>query len=127
MYSAAAEIKRFYSSFGLPAYQEDSIPDKDENGNPIKPPYITYSLSEPEWNQKASGYVRVWDKSTSNTRIIRKADEITGAIGIRKKIRFKGGYVIIWPETPKTQIQVDGDTRYAYINLAYNFYNLPGV
>ena len=99
----------------------------DENGNPIKPPYITFSIAEPEWDQKASMFARVWDRTTSNARIIQKADQITAAIGIRKKIHYDGGYLVIWPETPRTQIQVDGDTRYAYINLAVNHYNLPGV
>ena len=126
MYKAAAELKTFYSGFGLRAYQEGSVPDTDENGKPVKPPYITYSLSQPEWNEKASGFVRVWDRSTSNTFIIQKADEITRAIGTRKKIQLQGGYLIIWPETPLIQTQVDGDARYAYINLSYNYYNLPG-
>ena len=127
MYKAAEALTRFFSGFGLPAFQEGTIPDKDENGNPIKPPYITFSIAEPEWDQKASMFARVWDRTTSNTRIMQKADQITAAIGIRKKIHYDGGYLVIWPETPRTQIQVDGDTRYAYINLAVNHYNLPGV
>jgi len=121
MYNAATKIKSFFSGFGLSAYQEGTVPDDK------KPPYITYSLAQPEWNQKASGFVRVWDRSTSNTFIIQKADEIARAIGTRKKIKFTGGYLIIWPETPLIQTQTDGEARYAYINLAYNYYNLPGV
>ena len=127
MYKAATELKRFFSGFGLRAYQEGSIPEKDEHGNPVKPPYITYSLGQPEWNQKASGYARIWDRTTSNTFIIQKADEIAAAIGERKRISFSGGYLVIWPETPLIQTQVDGDARYAYLNLSYNYYNLPGV
>ena len=127
MFNAAAKLKSFFSSFGLRAYQEGSVPEQDENGKPVKPPYITYSLSQPEWDQKASGFVRVWDRSTSNSFIIQKADEIARAIGIEKKIKYQGGYLIIWPETPLIQTQVDGDARYAYINLSYNYYNLPGI
>lgn len=121
MYNAAAALKTFFSGFGIPAYQEGTIPEDK------RPPYITYSLSAPEWNQKASMYARVWDRSTSNTFILQKADEIAAAIGIRKKIKFTGGYLVIWPENPNIQTQVDGDARYAYINLAANYYNLPGV
>lgn len=121
MYKAAAAVKAFYSGFGFPAYQEGTVPDD------VSLPYISYSLSVPEWNEKASHYVRVWDRTKSNTRIIKIADQIAEAIGIGKKIEFDGGYLYIWPETPMTQIEVDGDERYAYINLSINSYNLPGV
>lgn len=121
MYNAAAALKTFFSGFGLPAFQEGTIPE----GTQL--PYITYSLSAPEWDQKASMYARVWDRTKSNTGIIRKADQITAAIGIRKRIKFDGGYLVIWPESPTIQIQEDGDVRYAYINLSANYYNLPGV
>lgn len=120
MYKAAEAVKAFYSGF-LPAYQEGTIPED------IIPPYISFSLSVPEWNQKASHYVRVWDRSNVNTRIIRIADQITRAIGICKKIPFDGGYLVIWPETPLIQVEKDGDARYAYINLSINAYNMPGV
>ena len=121
MYKAAAALKTFFSSFGLPAYQEGTVPEDK------KPPYITYSIAAAEWNKKASMYARVWDRSTVNTFIIQKADEIAAAIGIRKKIKYAGGYLVIWPETPNIQTQVDGDARYAYISLSVNNYNLPGV
>lgn len=121
MYQAAAALKTFFSGFGLPAYQVSTVPED------VQLPYIAYSIASPEWNQKASMYVQVWDRSTSNAGIIRKADQITQAIGWEKKIPLDGGYLVIWPETPLIQIQVDGDFRYAYINLSVNAYHLPGV
>ena len=121
MYQAAAALKTFFSGFGLEAYQENTVPED------AAMPYITYSLNIPEWNQKASNYVRVWARTRSNTGIIQKADQITAAIGEMKRISFEGGYLVIWPETPLTQILVDGDVRNAYINLSINAYNMPGV
>ena len=121
MYQAAAALKTFFSGFGLPAYQEGTVPDD------VSLPYISYSLVSPEWNQKASMYVRVWDRTTSNTGLIRIADQITAAIGEKKTIDLTGGHLVLWPETPKVQIQADGDYRYAYINLSINAYHLPGV
>ena len=121
MYRAAEALKTFFSGFGLPAYQEDTVPDD------VSLPYISYSVSIPEWDQKASNYVRVWARTKSNTWIIQKADHILKSIGTGKKITFAGGYLMIWPETPNVQIEVDGDVRYAYINLSINSYNLPGV
>ena len=121
MYKAAAALKTFFSGFGVPAYAQDSVPDD------VQLPYITYSLSVPEWNQKASMYAQVWDRTKSNAGIIQKADQITAAIGEGKKIPLDGGYLVIWPETPLIQIMVDGDFRSAYINLSVNTYHLPGA
>ena len=122
MYKTAAALKEFFSGFGLPAYTEYSVPDN------ATLPYITYSAGVPEWNQKASLFAQVWDRTRSNTGIIRKADQITAAIGeTGKRIPFEGGYLVIWPENPLIQIRVNGDYRAAYINLSINSYNMPGV
>ena len=122
MYQAAAALKTFFSGFGIPAYAENSVPDD------VQLPYITYSVAVPEWNQKASIYAQVWDRTKSNEGIIRKADQITQAIGAEGKIiSLTGGYLVIWPETPLIQIMTDGDFRSAYINLSINAYHLPGV
>ncbi|MBR4352709.1 MAG: hypothetical protein IKQ01_06525 [Bacteroidales bacterium] len=122
MFKAAAALKTFFSGFSIPAYAEGSVPDD------VTTPYITFSLSVPEWNTKASLYAQVWDRTTSNAGIIRKADEITEAIGQGRKINLvDGGYLVIWPESPLIQIRADGDFRSAYINLSVNAYHLPGV
>ena len=121
MYKAAQALDSFFSGFGYPAYQIGSVPDDTAL------PYITYSQSVPEWDQKATMYVQVWDRTKSNDRIIRKADQITAAIGQGVRLPFDGGYLVIWPESPLIQIMVDGDFRSAYINLSINAYNMPGV
>jgi len=122
MYQAAAALKTFFAGFGIPAYAVGSVPDDAEL------PYITYSLNVPEWNQKATMYAQVWDRSKSNTYVIGMADQITQAIGADgKKIPLENGYLVLWPETPLVQILVDGDYRNAYINLSVNTYHLPGV
>ena len=121
MYRAAAALNTFYSGFSLQAYAEDSVPDTAQL------PYITYSVNVPEWNRKASNYVRVWDRTKSNAGIIAKADQITAAIGEGINIPLEGGYLVIWPETPLIQIMVEGDVRSAYINLSTNSYHMPGA
>ena len=121
MYQTAAALKAFFSGFGLPAYQEGSVPDD------VELPYNSYSVVEPEWNQKASNWFRVWDRTTTNTGLIRIADQITAAISEQKRIPLTGGHLVLWPETPNAQIQADGDFRYAYVNYSINSYHLPGV
>ena len=121
MYQTAAALKSFFSGFDLPAYTVNSVPEE------VSLPYIAYSLAEPEWNQKATMYVQVWDKSRSNVLIVQKADQITAAIGEGKIIQIQDGYLIIWPESPLIQLMTDGDYRSAYINLSINAYHVPGV
>jgi len=121
MYKAAAALKTFFSSFGLPAYATGSVPDD------VTTPYITFSLSVPNWDAPASMYAEVWDRTTTNTGIIRMADQITGEIGQCKNIPLEGGYLVLRPESPLIQIREDGDFRSAYINLSVNAYHLPGI
>lgn len=122
MYQVAAALKTFFSGFGLKAYSVDTVPDDE------KLPYITYSFSQPEWNQKASGYAQVWYRSNSNEMILKKADQIVAAIGAAgRKIPLEGGYLVIWPETPQTQIMTDGDIKCAYVQFSLNAYHMPGL
>ena len=121
MYQAAAALKTFFSGFELPAYTVDSVPDD------VQLPYISYSLSVPEWNQKATMYAQVWDRSTSNAGIIQVADQITAAVRDGAIIPMEDGYLVNWPESPLTQILVQDDYRSVYINLSINAYQTPGV
>lgn len=124
MRNAVRALHTYLSSFGLPAYAEDTVPDTAQL------PYLTYRLVDPEWYQKASFFVRVWARSTSNAAVLEKADEITGDIGGGKRLPFEGGLLVVWPESPKVQIVVDSNDRnlrYAYINLSLNSYHIPGV
>lgn len=121
MFKAAAALKKFFSGFGIPAYAEGSVPDD------VTTPYITFSLSVPEWNTKASMYAQVWDRTTSNAGIIRVADDIAAAIGQGRQITLDGGYLFLWPESPLIQLRTDGDFRSAYINLSVNVYHMPGI
>lgn len=121
MTEVAKALKGFFSGYGLPAYSTDSVPDD------VELPYITYSLAEPEWDRKSNMYAQVWDVSRSNTFILSKADEIVADIGTGIRLKLNGGYLVIWLESPKVQVIVDGDTRSAYINLSVNAYHMPGV
>ena len=121
MKRVAAALKTFAGSFNLPAYANGSVPD------PVALPYITYPIVEPEWDKKASFYLQVWYRTTSNIDVLDKADAICEAIGTCKIIDIEGGHLVIYPESPLVQVMVDGDFRSAYINLSINAYHVPGV
>ena len=121
MYKVAEAMKTFFSSFGIPAYSVDTVPDD------VETPYISFMLQEPEWNQKASGYAQVWYRTRSNSTAFAKADAIVKAIGLGKVIKLSGGgYLVIYPETPNMQLMVDGDYRAVIINYSINTYHMPG-
>jgi len=124
MRKAVQALDTYLNGFGLDAYAEDSVPDNAEF------PYITYRVVDPEWHQKATFYVRVWFRSTSNADLLEKADQITGDIGEGKRLPFEGGLLVLWAESPKVQVMVDPNdraVRYAYISMSLNSYHMPGV
>ena len=121
MRATAKALKTFVSSFGLPAYTSQTVP-KD-----VSLPYLTYPLTEPEWNQKATFYIQGWFRSTSNAELTEKADQILREIGTGITINTESGYLVIYPESPLVQLMTDGDYRSFYINLSINVYQMPGA
>ena len=120
MLNTAKTLKTFFSSFSLPAYTLESVPDE------VELPYITYPLTEPEWNEQTSFYCQVWYPKKKLADLLTKADEIIAAIGTMKEFTQDGGYVVLYPSTPLIQILSDEMTQSAYINLTINAYHLPG-
>lgn len=73
-----ARIHSFWSSFGLTAYEENSVPTGDE-----KPsfPYITYQLVVDSFDNEVSMTASLWDNSTSWAYLTVKSNEIAQIIG----------------------------------------------
>ena len=120
MLNTAQTLKTFFGSFDLPAYTLESVPDD------VLLPYITFPLTEPEWNEQTSFYCQVWYRKNQLQKLLATADEIVGAIGTGIKFTQPGGYLVIYPSTPLIQILTDESTQSAYINLSINAYHLPG-
>lgn len=71
-----AAIHKYFSRFGIPAYQETSVPDD------VIFPYLTYNFPLSEWDGgKVSGFVNLYYYSTKNTEINAKSREIYTKIG----------------------------------------------
>lgn len=121
MRASAKALKSFVGGFGLPAYTVGSVPQD------VTVPYLTYPLTEPEWNQKATFYIQGWYRSTSNAELTAKADQIVREIGTGITINTESGYLVIYPESPLVQLMTDGDFRSFYINLSINVYQMPGA
>lgn len=123
MISTAKALYEFFAGFGIPAYQAQLVPKE------AVLPYLTYSLSEPEWSRQSTFYVNVYYRNEkSNFDALQKADEIAAAIGEGIRLRCDGGLIVIWPGTPLIQpLPSDGDVQGAYINLSINAYHMPGI
>lgn len=87
-----AAIQDFWSSFGVLAYDEYSVPAGDDAP---KFPYITYSLSYDTFNRPVSMVVNVWTRSASWGSALRKFAEIEKVIGAGKYIECDGGAILI--------------------------------
>lgn len=123
MISTATALYRFLSGFDIPAYNANTVPDEADVA------YLTYPLTEPEWNTPGTFYVTVYYRNqTSNLAAMQKADEIVHAIGEGIRLPCTGGYVVLWPQSPVIQaLPPDNDIRGAYINLQINAYHMPGI
>ena len=100
-------IHDFWSSFGLTAYDENSVPDNAEF------PYITYSLSTDSLGNMLTMTGSVWYRSSSWEQISKKVDQIAehvGKYGFRT-IKLNGGYVWITKGMPFSQRMSDENDK----------------
>jgi len=113
-------IYNLWSQFGLPAYDEDTVPDDAVF------PYITYSTSLNSIGNVTSLSGSLWYHSTSWKEASQKAEEIAEYIGKHGHISQKidGGYFFVTLGSPFAQRMSDeGDRliRRIYILLDCEF------
>lgn len=111
-------LHQFWSSFGLTAYDENTVPDNALTTNNGK--YLTYNVATASLEEPTPLYANLWYKSSSWADITVKANEIAGAIGRGGTIvPFDGGKIWICRGTPFSQRMPDDDDtiRRIYINV----------
>lgn len=119
----AAALNRFWSSFGLPAYDEASVPT-GQNAPDL--PYITYQVVTDSFG---GGPVAmngsIWYKNTSWTTINAKTEQISAKIGLGGMLlHYDGGAVWIRRGTPFAQSMGDPENdqiKRKYINISAKF------
>lgn len=121
MTNTAQALNQFWNGFGIPAYTSDTVPDEQEL------PYIVYNLTETDPLESKSHYAQVFYRSTSNTALLAKVDEILAAFhnsGNSIRLECSGGYVVL--RNPTVQMLTDQvpEIRYAYIDMQLNCYHL---
>lgn len=96
----------FWSQFGVPAYEENSVPDLKE----VIFPYITYEASGSGFNEPVSVTASIWDKNTSWSRVDALSDLIEHHIRTMGCPKMDGGrYRVFIGSTPFAQNMGDPD------------------
>ena len=115
----AAAIYQFWNSFGLKAYEENTVPEDAAF------PYITYQLATDNFDREIQLTASIWYRSESWTGINAKTEEISQKIS-------RGGKVIpcdggaIWLKRGQPFAQSMGDEsdnliKRKYLNITAEF------
>ena len=115
----AAAIYQFWSSFGLTAYEENSVPTDAQF------PYITYQLVTGSLGNENQMSASVWYRGSSWVDANAKAEEISQAIGRRGAVlTCDGGKVWLKRGTPFAQNmgdESDNLIKRKYLNVTAEF------
>lgn len=116
----AQAIYQFWSSFGLNAYDENSLPDD------AVMPYITYQTVTDSLDKVVPMSASIWYRSTSWADCQRKAEAIAKAIAEKGFVRYPvtGGYVWITKGTPFAQRVPDTSdlqVKRMYLNITAEY------
>lgn len=92
----------FFSSFGIPAYEENSVYAMAEDGDVPSFPYLTYELKTDSFSE-SDVFISfsLWYRTMSLLDIQAKSDEIAASIGrIGKMIDYDTGSILIMRSQP---------------------------
>lgn len=118
----AAAINKFWNSFGIIAYEENSVPEDAEF------PYITYQYVSDSFDVNTILTASVWYRETSWINANNKAEEISRYIGFSGKIlNFDYGRIWIKRGTPFAQNMGDDNDnliKRKYINVEAEYFSV---
>ena len=115
----AAAIYQFWNSFGLTAYEENTVTDDASF------PYITYQLVTDSFDREVQATASIWYRSESWTAINAKTEEISQKISRGGKIISCDGGAI-WLKRGQPFAQNMGDEsddliKRKYLNITAEF------
>ena len=124
----AAAIYQFWNSFGIKAYEENTVIDADDEGNSVEPqfPYITYQLVTDSFYREVAATASLWYRGESWTAINAKTEEISAHIGLGGKIiKCDGGRIWIKRGQPFAQNMGDESDdliKRKYLNVTIEYF-----
>lgn len=111
-------LHTFWSGFGLPAYDETSVPDN------VNMPYITYEVQSDDFGNVVALTASLWYRSTSWVDITEKEMQIADFIGRGgRMVRYDNGAFWIDKASPWAQRLSDNDdtVRRIVLNVQIEF------
>ena len=118
-----AALQAFFSSFGLPAYEENAVPTGED---PPAFPYLTYSVATDSFGTDVPLSCSLWYRDTSWKAANAKTREISEDIGIGGKLLpCDGGSIWIRRGSPFAQSMGDESDeliKRKYINITAEFF-----
>lgn len=116
----AQKLHEFWSSFEIPAYDENSVPDD------VKYPYITYSVVDDSIGNVTSPTASIWYRSSSWAGVEAKKNEVAKRIAEHGFLSLKidDGYIYLVKGVPFAQRMVDPSdelVKRMYLNLQAEF------
>ena len=116
---SAQTLQAFWSSFGLNAYDENTVSET------AALPYLTYNVSMAYFDEPVMMSASLWYKGLSWVDITQKAMEIGAYIGLGGRIiPFDGGKLWIKRGTPFAQRMSDENEqiRRIYLNVEVEYF-----
>lgn len=122
MTTKAATIYEFWNSFGMPAYEENSVPTGEDAP---KFPYITYQLVTDSLGNEVAMTASLWYRGTSWVEANAKTEEVSQRIGRKGAVLdCNGGKVWIKRGTPFAQNmgdESDNLIKRKYLNITAEY------
>lgn len=114
----AQAINQFWNSFGLPAYDANTVPENTEL------PYISYEVSTAELDEPVLLSANLWYRDSGWKAISQKSKEIAEYIKKMTPIKVDNGRVFIAKGVPFAQRMDEPDDQsirriLLYINVEY--------
>lgn len=115
----SAALYSFFSSFGVQAYQDTSVPTDAEM------PYLTYQNVQDNWGSPVALTVNLWWRTESEKLLNDKVDEIAAALP--RYFPCDGGAILFSRGSPFSQALTD-DTdptiKRRYMNIIAEYLTL---
>ena len=113
-------LHNFWSSFEIPAYDENSVPDD------AAMPYITYSAETSGFEDPLLLTGSIWYNSTSWAGVSQKAEQIAQALADYHLVSLGGGeYLFLTQGSPFAQRMRDENdsVKRIYLNVTAEFFS----
>ena len=111
-------LQTFWESFGIPAYDESSVPD-----NAVMP-YITYTAEASGFETILLLTASIWYHSRSWIEVSQKADQIAQTLASYYLVKMDGGYLFLTQGSPFAQRMKDDDdsVKRIFLNVMAEFF-----